>query len=263
MRRALTVLSFGSLIAVLLLLYAPTLFVAWESISATRSGSENSYFAFLEDRAIQDALLNSIAMAVPASLFATAGCYGSLSWARSRYPSKANWVMGALLLPFFATSTIVGLAFPMTIKRLFGFAAGPETATLAMITAALPLCAIVIAVQLRYYSEDLPRVAASLGATPGQIFRRVTFPLLGSSLAAAALMGFLYAFNNTDIALFATGNVATIPSLVWGKLRHGFDASIFQLSTSLTLSFLVCGLLSLTIVGSALRHRTKVITASV
>lgn len=246
---------FAALAAVVLLLYAPTVFVALESISLSRRGMGEGVLDFLGDRAIQEALSNSFMMAFPAALAATAICTGSLLWVNAHHPRKGHWILGALLLPFFATSTVTGMVFPEAAKRLVELSPGLTTGIAAMTTAALPLCAVIIAAQLRTYSPDLGRVAATLGAKPIQVFRRITLPLVGGGLLAAALMGFLYAFNNTEIALFATGNLTTVPALVWGKLRHGFDASIFQLSSLLTLSFLITALISSAIASAALGRR--------
>lgn len=246
---------FSALTAVVLLLYAPTVFVALEGFSLSRRGVGKGLFDFLGDRAIQEALWNSLIMAFPSAIFATAICTGCLLWVNTHHSRRANLILGALLLPFFASNTIVGMVFPEAAKTLLGFTPGLTTGIAAMTAAALPLCAVIIAVQLKSYSPDIGRVAATLGANPRQVFVRLTLPLIGGTLLAATLMGFLYAFNNTEIALFATGRITTVPALVWGKLRHGFDASIFQLSSLLTIVFLIAALASSAIVGLAFRRR--------
>ena len=70
-------------------------------------------------------------------------------------------------------------------------------------------------------SDGLEMVARSLGATPGQAFRRVTLPLLRRGLAPAVLAAFAFLIGQYEMpALLAPSDPSPLPLLTYERAVH-------------------------------------------
>ncbi|MGH7122623.1 MAG: ABC transporter permease [Acetobacteraceae bacterium] len=99
----------------------------------------------------------------------------------------------------------------------------------------------------------LEEAAMSLGAGRIQAFRKVSLPLVQSSLLSGAVLAFIISFSDLYLALFISiANSTTLPVYIFNLLTFGSDPSV---AAAATLSIALIGLL---IVGlqSALRART-------
>src|SRR5262249_33260643 len=85
----------------------------------------------------------------------------------------------------------------------------------AMVYMLLPFTVMVLSSVMRGIPSNLTRAAASLGATPGQNFWRVFFPLSMPGVVASALIVFVFAlgFYITPALLGGPKNV-TLPMLI-------------------------------------------------
>lgn len=112
-----------------------------------------------------------------------------------------------------------------------------EATGLDVLSALRPLGAVVVAHAYYNYGfaarllhatlERRPRrledAAQTLGAPPGDAFRRVSLPLLLPSLAAIALLVFLFSFSSFGVVLFlGAGQVSTLETLLYQNLGGGF-----------------------------------------
>src|SRR6185295_11511652 len=70
---------------------------------------------------------------------------------------------------------------------------------------AVPYVVMTMMAVLRNYDTRLDLAAQSLGATPWQTLRHVTFPILGAGLMSSFLFAFATSFDELTIALFASG----------------------------------------------------------
>src|SRR5436190_1304377 len=76
------------------------------------------------------------------------------------------------------------------------------------------------------------RVAASLGARPSRVFRRVTLPLLRPGLAAAALFAVIVSVNEFVVSLFVSTRVTEIlPVAMFTYVVNYTDPTMAALST--------------------------------
>jgi putative spermidine/putrescine transport system permease protein len=108
--------------------------------------------------------------------------------------------------------------------------------------------------------SDLESVARTLGATPRQVFRRVTWPVLWLGLSPAVLAAFAFLLGNYEMpALLAPSDPTPLPILTYERAvapdlsRHG-DAYVLGL-LGLTISAVLVWAHSLWIARSALSER--------
>jgi putative spermidine/putrescine transport system permease protein len=74
----------------------------------------------------------------------------------------------------------------------------------------------------------------TLGATPWQVFRRVTLPLIQPGVIAGAALAFLVSFDEVVISLFLVGpRVTTLPVHVFRYVQDRADPQAAALSVVL------------------------------
>jgi len=99
---------------------------------------------------------------------------------------------------------------------------------------AVPYVVMTIMAVLRNYDTRLDLAAQSLGATPWQTLRHVTFPILGAGLLSAFLFAFATSFDELTIALFASGGLtSTLPKQFWDEVTLQISPVIAAVSTCL------------------------------
>ena len=170
------------------------------------------YQAVFEKSAMLRALVNSLGVGILTTLLALLlGVPGAYAMARFPVPGK-----GALLL-----AIVAGTAFPQiaTVSPLYLLmrALGLRDTWLALILAntsfALPLIIWLLGGFLRDVPVELEQAAGVDGASRLQAFRWVVLPLLAPGLASAALLTFLFAWNEFLFAYTFTATEAsrTVP----------------------------------------------------
>jgi multiple sugar transport system permease protein len=82
------------------------------------------------------------------------------------------------------------------------------------ITFALPLAIYTLSAFFREIPRDLEKAAKMDGATPAQAFRRVIAPLAAPGIVTAAILVFIFAWNDLLLALSLTATKAAITAPV-------------------------------------------------
>jgi putative spermidine/putrescine transport system permease protein len=73
--------------------------------------------------------------------------------------------------------------------------------------------------RLRRTGTNLEDASADLGASPGQTFRYVTFPLIRSALLAGGLLAFALSFDEIIVTTFTAGTEQTLPIWIFANFR--------------------------------------------
>ena len=72
----------------------------------------------------------------------------------------------------------------------------------------------------------------SLGATPPQVFLRVTLPLILPALGGGWLIAFMLSLDDVVLASFVAGpGATTLPMIVFSSVRLGLNPQINALAT--------------------------------
>ena len=120
---------------------------------------------------------------------------------------------------------------------------------------ALPYVVRSITAGLHGIDPALEEAAMSLGASRAQAFRKVTLPLIRSSVLSGAVFAFIISFSDINIALFVTGpDSVTLPVHIFSQIAWQADPTIAAAST---LQILLIGVL-LGVVQRVFRLRVAV-----
>jgi putative spermidine/putrescine transport system permease protein len=192
------------------------------------------YRAILATPEIVDAFFLSVELAATATAAALLVSMPlSLVLVRGRLPGTAS-VRALALSPLVLPEVLLGLALlQFTAMRLH------RDPSLPLLFAAHTVIVLPFAVQLlssalARLNRDTEDAAATLGASPWRVFWHVVAPGIASGLAAAALLCFIFSFDNVAISLFLSspGNV-TLPVRLYEQATYASDPSLAAVSAVL------------------------------
>ncbi|WP_309082880.1 ABC transporter permease [Chelativorans sp.] len=146
-----------------------------------------------------------------------------------------NLFTAPLLLP----TIVIGLAI-LIIFASVGLLGTRLGIALGHLVLTLPYALRILATALNALAVTVEEAAASLGAKPLTVFRRITLPLIAPGLVSAGALSFLVSFDEVVVTLFLAGPEATtLPVEMFRHLESRSDpliAAISVLLISLTLA---------------------------
>lgn len=149
-----------------------------------------------------------------------------------------NVFTAPLLLP----TIVLGLAILIVFASM-GFLGNFYGLALAHMTVTLPYALRVLTTALAGLNLTVEEAAASLGAKPLTVFRRITLPAMTPGMVAAAALCFLVSFDEVVITLFLAGpRMTTLPVELYRRVEMQADplvASVSVLLILLTLAVVV------------------------
>jgi multiple sugar transport system permease protein len=215
---------FWSLGILVVLLYA-LIPVAWITALSLKTPEEvgdrkffsgisfENYDVIFSDDTFIAALINSIGIAAIATfisiLLAAMTAYAT---ARLDFTGKTLILSGALAVAMFPAISIVGSLFDMW--RAIGIYDTWIGLIIPYMTFTLPLAIYTLSAFFREIPWELEQAAAVDGATPMQAFRKVIVPLAAPGVFTAAILVFIFAWNDFIFAntLTSTDNARTVPA---------------------------------------------------
>ncbi len=167
-----------------------------------------------------EAFGNSIIVGVVATLAATA-LGTALAIALVRYKFRGRNIVSLLIfLPMATPEVVLGAGLAAQF-----FSLGTPKGMLTVIIAHTLFCLsfVVVTVKARVASLDasIEEAGRDLYASPGQVFWRITFPLLIPGIAAAALLSFALSFDDFIITYFNSGSMQTFPTFIYISAVRG------------------------------------------
>lgn len=159
------------------------------------------------------ALINSIGIGlITTAIAVTIGGMAAYAVARLDFPGKRLLVGLSLLIAMFPQISLVTPLF--NIERTVGLFDTWPGLILPYITFALPLAIYTLSAFFREIPWDLEKAAKMDGATPGQAFRKVIAPLAALGIVTAAILVFIFAWNDLLLALSLTATQRAITAPV-------------------------------------------------
>ncbi len=158
-------------------------------------------------------LINSIAIALITTVVAIfLASFTAYAIARLEFPGKRLILAGALAIAMFPPISTVGPLFDMW--RAIGIYDTYLGLIIPYLTFSLPLAVYVLVAFFREIPWDLEQAAQVDGATPWQAFRKVIMPLAAPGIFTAAILVFIFCWNDFvyAISLTSSDNSRTVPA---------------------------------------------------
>ena len=231
-------------------MYLPLLLVVIYSFNGSKISSQwdglslKWYGKLFRNRAMFEALLNSLFLAVTASL--SAGVIGTLgAYGFTRVKLKSQSVMETMtLLPIMTPEIILGVVF-MAFFSLIGLPFGMTTLVLAHMTFCIPYVYLPVKARLRGMDESFLEAARDLGAGEIRAFLDITLPMLLPAILSGMVLSFAMSFDDVIISIFVTGvRVNTLPIKIYTQLKTGVSPETNALCTLMLAASLVLILIS-------------------
>jgi putative spermidine/putrescine transport system permease protein len=166
----------------------------------------------------------AVALALPI------GTLAALALERGRLRRPTLWAT-LLLSPLVVPGVAAGLGF-LILAAALGLLRSRSVLIAAHVALVLPFVVRSVWVSVRNLDPALERAAASLGATPWRVFRRVTLPLLRPGLFAGLLFAIVVSLNEFVVSLFISNRVTEIlPVAMFTYVVNYTDPTIAALSS--------------------------------
>ena len=213
-------------------LYLPILIViiyAFNSATITTwppsSPSLHWFQVFLNDPDPHDALLNSVKVALAATVVAVLlGTSAAFALQRFRFPGKEG-LNFAITLPILLPGILTGIAMASWFNQLIAWG---WLASFSLFTVALghaTFCIVLVfnnvLARLRRTTRSLEEASMDLGADGWQTFWHVTLPSIRGAIIAGALLAFTLSFDEIVVTFFLIGPQNTLPLWILSHIRLG------------------------------------------
>ncbi len=220
-------------------LYIPIVVVVIMSFNASKMPftwagfSLRWYSSLLQDAAIRQGFINTIIVAVGATILATVlGTLLAIGLAR--------YTRSALLEAYALTPAIVpDLALAIGLLVMFsavGMTLGLHSVLLAHVVFGMAFVAAVVTARIGQVDPSLEEASRDLGAGATSTFFRITVPALAPAIIAGALLVFTLSLDEFVIAFFTDGPATpTLPIVIYSMVRFGVTPEINALAAVLLL----------------------------
>src|SRR5829696_370881 len=174
----------------------------------------------LDQQSLNEALLMSVRVAIPAALIATIlGALIGLVLGRYRFHGRA--VINFVIFLAIAIPEIVLASSLLSMFVQFQVPIGYGSILFSHIGFSIAFVAITVRARVQGLDRSLENAAQDLFATPMQAFFRITFPLIMPGIVAGFLLAFVLSLDDFVITNFVGGSVNTFPTWVYGASRIG------------------------------------------
>jgi hypothetical protein len=233
----------------MLFLYAPIFVLIVFSFNESKSSSVFTGFTLdwykrlFNNRLIISSLINTIIIAVAASIISTAlgtlAAIGINSMKKIPRAVVMNVTNMPIINPEIVTGVSLMLLFSFFAARMtleFGFV----TLLIAHITFDVPYVILNVMPKFNQMDPHLYEAAQDLGCSPFKAFRKVVLPEIMPGVISGFLMSFTYSLDDFVISYFTSGSTSqTLPITIYSMTRRKVSPEINALSTLIFITVVI------------------------
>ena len=221
---------------ILIFMYAPIVTLIILSFNSSKSRAKwggftlKWYTRLFSDQAVASALVNTLSIAILATLFST--IIGTITCiAMIGLSSKLRSViMGITNIPMINADIVTGISL-MLLFRFLHIGSGFTTILLAHITFNIPFVMLSVMPRVKSLNFYVYEAALDLGATPFYAFRKTMLPDIMPGVVSGALMAFTMSLDDFIITYFTKGSgFETLSTLIYNEVKRGIQPEIYALS---------------------------------
>ena len=234
---------------IFLFLYAPIVTLIVLSFNASRTRAKwggfttRWYVSLFRNDAIMNALLNTLTIALIASLTATViGTIACIAIINMKKKSRAIW-MGITNIPMLNADIVTGISLMLLCLSL-GLKFGYGTILLSHITFCIPYVILSVMPRMKQFNTSTYEAALDLGAGPVYSFFKVVLPDILPGVLSGFLMAFTMSLDDFIITHFTKGaGVDTLSTKIYTEVKKGIKPEMYALSTLIFITVLILLLL--------------------
>lgn len=150
---------------------------------------------------------------------------------------------GLMVAPILMPGAVIGISTLLfwnsvgkgTGSDFFLFNPGLHLSVLGQVSYIAAFVMLLVLARLQSFDPALEEAALDLGASHGQVLRRILLPHLSPALGAGAAIAFFQSIENFNVTLFTRGIDNTLTVYVFSKVRAGITPTINALALMLIL----------------------------
>jgi spermidine/putrescine transport system permease protein len=159
---------------------------------------------------------------------------------------------GFMIAPVLAPGLVIGISTVLFWNSLghvtgatdfFLFNPGLHLSTLGQVSYIAAYVMLLVLARLQSFDQGLEEAALDLGATHGQVLRRILLPHLYPAIGASAAIAFFQSIENFNVTLFTRGGMDTLTVYVFSQVRSGITPTINALALMLMLFTVICAVI--------------------
>lgn len=127
--------------------------------------------------------------------------------------------------------------------EFFLFNPGLHLSVLGQVSYIAAMVMLLVLARLQSFDAGLEEAALDLGASHGQVMRRILLPHLYPAIGAGAAVAFFQSIENFNVTQFTRGGADTLTVYVFSKVRSGITPTINALAFLLILVTLVLAII--------------------
>ncbi len=229
----------------LIFMYAPIVTLIVLSFNSSKSRAKwggftlNWYVNLMSDEAVASALVNTLTIAVLATVFST--IIGTFTCIAMIGISKKmrSLIMGITNIPMINADIVTGISL-MLLFRFLHLSSGFSTILLAHITFNIPFVMLSVMPRIKNMNFYVYEAALDLGASPAYAFSKTVLPDLVPGIVSGALMAFTMSLDDFIITYFTKGSgFETLSTLIYSEVKKGIKPEIYALSAIIFVVVLV------------------------
>ena len=180
--------------------------------------------------AFRNTLLVAVAVAAMSVLLGTAAAIliNSIS-GRVR-----SVLYGLMVAPILVPGVVIGISTLLFWNNL-SVGSGLHLSVLGQVSYIASFVMLLVLARLQSFDQGLEEAALDLGASHGQVMRRILLPHLYPAIGAGAAISFFQSIETFNITLFTRGGADTLTVYVFSKVRSGITPTINALAFLLIL----------------------------
>jgi spermidine/putrescine transport system permease protein len=210
-----------------------------------------------DDARMMTAIVSSLKVALAVTVISVIlGINNAFLFVREKFVGKEFLYMlmlGPLVVPGVVLGTSI-LAFSHGIANSLDKALGAGAGiflrpgfwlvVLGQVSFVATTTTLITTARLKRFDPALEEAAMDLGATRGQAIRSITLRFLMPAVVGAAIIAFLFSFQNFNTTYFLIGSDPTVPIILYSRLRFGISPEINAVSVLLMITTGILGIIA-------------------
>jgi spermidine/putrescine transport system permease protein len=144
------------------------------------------------------------------------------------------FLYGLMVAPILIPGVVIGISTLLFWSHL-SVGSGLHLSVLGQVSYIASFVMLLVLARLQSFDPSLEEAALDLGATHGQVMRRILLPHLYPAIGAGAAISFFQSIENFNVTLFTRGGADTLTVYVFSKVRSGITPTINALALLLIL----------------------------
>jgi spermidine/putrescine transport system permease protein len=149
---------------------------------------------------------------------------------------------GLMVAPILMPGAVIGISTLLFWNQV-NVPPGLHLSVLGQVSYIAAFVMLLVLARLQSFDPALEEAALDLGASHGQVLRRILLPHLYPALGAGAAIAFFQSIENFNVTLFTRGTSNTLTVYVFSKVRSGITPTINALALILICFTVVCAIL--------------------